>query len=88
MWGLKGLREKKFLTQRELSTASGVAVSTIVRLEKGQQKPNFGTIKRLSAALGVGPEELAEMSLDASESAPGGEPRAAVAARGSPPGAD
>lgn len=80
MWRLKRLRESKFLTQRELSTASGVAVSTIVRLEKGQQKPNFATTKRLSVALGVGAEELAGMSFDAPESAPGGEPGGAVAA--------
>ena len=81
---LKQLRESKFLTQRELSSASGVAISTIVRLEKCQQKPNFATTKRLSAALGVRPEELTGMSFvvleTEKESAPVGEPREAAAA--------
>ena len=81
---LKQLRESKFLTQRELSSGSGVAVSTIVRLEKCQQKPNFSTIKRLSAALGVRPDELTATSHDVleteKESAPVGEPLEAAAA--------
>jgi len=59
---LKQLRESKLLTQRKLSSASGVAISTVVRLEKCQQKPNLTTIKRLSAALGVRPEELVATS--------------------------
>ena len=81
---LRQFRESKFLTQRELSSASGVALSTIVRLEKGQQRPNFATTKRLSMALGVRPEELTGTSFDVlgteKESAPVGEPREAAAA--------
>ena len=57
---LKQLRESQFLTQRELAAKSGVGIATIVRIEKGGRRPNFRTIKRLAAALGVEPSELAK----------------------------
>lgn len=56
---LKELRESKFLTQRELAEKSGVGVATIARIEKSKHQPTFRTIKRLAAALGVDPSELA-----------------------------
>ena len=56
---LRELRRAKFLTQRELARKADVGLSTIVRLEKGQQAPTFQTIKRLAAALEVDPSELA-----------------------------
>lgn len=55
---LKEIRESQFLTQRELAAKAGVGLSTIVRLEKGQQSPTFQTIKRLATALGIDPSEL------------------------------
>jgi len=57
---LKELRESQFLTQRELAEKSGVGVATIARIEKGTRHPTFRTIKRLAAALGVEPSELAK----------------------------
>ena len=57
---LKDLRESKFLTQRELAEKSGVGVATIARVEKGIRQPTFRTIKRLAAALGVEPADLAK----------------------------
>ena len=55
---LKQLRESKLLTQRELSSTSGVALTTICRLEKGHQKPHGKTIRLLATALEVAPEQL------------------------------
>ncbi len=55
---LKKLRRSRFITQRELAQKAGVGVSTIVRLEKEHQHPTFQTIKRLAAALDIGPSEL------------------------------
>jgi transcriptional regulator with XRE-family HTH domain len=55
---LKEVRESQFITQRELAAKANVGVATIVRLEKGQQKPTFQTLKRLAVALGVDPSEL------------------------------
>lgn len=42
----------------ELSESSGVAVSTISRIENGLQKPQFVTIRALAEALQVEPSEL------------------------------
>ena len=59
MLRLKQLRESKLLTQRELSSTSGVALTTICRLERGHHKPHGKTIRRLAIALEVAPEQLA-----------------------------
>lgn len=56
---LKEIREAQFMTQRELAEKSGVGVATIARVEKSKHQPTFRTIKRLAAALGVDPSELA-----------------------------
>lgn len=55
---LKQIREAKFVTQKELSEKSGVALVTISRIECDHQKPSFRTIRQLAAALGVEPGEL------------------------------
>ena len=55
---LKITREKRFISQDELAKISGVSRVTINRLEKGQQKPRFKTIRRLAKALGVEPGEI------------------------------
>lgn len=57
---LKELRESRFMTQRELAEKSGLGVATIARIEKSKHRPTFRTIKRLAAALGVDPSELAK----------------------------
>lgn len=58
MNGLKALREKRVITQEELSRASGVGVATISRLETGRVKPSIKTMRALARGLGIGPEEL------------------------------
>jgi transcriptional regulator with XRE-family HTH domain len=55
---LRDVRERKFLTQRELSERSGVAQSTIARIEQGLQPARITTARRLAEALGVEPQEL------------------------------
>jgi transcriptional regulator with XRE-family HTH domain len=55
---LKELRLKKCISQEDLAKESGVTASTINRLEKGYQKPNFKTIRALAVALGVEPHEI------------------------------
>lgn len=57
---LRRLREKRFLTQAELATMTGLTVTTISRIETGAHKPRFGTLKKLANALGVEPEKLVE----------------------------
>lgn len=55
---LKELRIKAVMSQRDLATASGVAYDTICRLERGRQKPNFVTIRKLAKALNVNPSDI------------------------------
>jgi len=61
MNGLKALREKRVITQEELSSASGVGIATISRLETGRVKPAMKTTRALAKALGISPEELREL---------------------------
>lgn len=61
MNGLKALREKRVITQEELSSASGVGVATISRLETRRVKPSIKTTRALAKALGIRPEELREL---------------------------
>lgn len=55
---LKDFRTSRFLTQEQLSKMSGVARTTIYRLEGGERGAMPGTAWRLAMALGVDPEEL------------------------------
>ena len=58
---LRSVRERKVMTMRELSQASGVSTNTLVRLERGEDA-RISTVRRLAAALAVEPIEL--MSLE------------------------
>jgi DNA-binding XRE family transcriptional regulator len=55
---LKELRESHFITQAELAELIGVARVTINRLEGGQKKARFSTIRKLAKALSVEPKEI------------------------------
>ena len=55
---LKELRESYFLTQAELAEIIGVARVTITRLESGQKRARFSTIRKLAKALNVEPKEI------------------------------
>ncbi|MDD5701402.1 MAG: helix-turn-helix transcriptional regulator [Dehalococcoidales bacterium] len=55
---LKVIRERKFLSQRELAVKSGVHYVTIARIETGFVKPRFSTIRKLARALGVRPVDI------------------------------
>jgi len=60
---LKILREKRLITQEELAAASGLAVATVSRLERGKAKPSLKTIRRLAKALEVNPQDLRTLLL-------------------------
>lgn len=55
---LREARERRLLTQPELSELSGVMVATISRIENGLQQPRIPTVRKLAKVLGVDPEEL------------------------------
>jgi transcriptional regulator with XRE-family HTH domain len=57
---LKEVRERQLLTQAELAQRSGVAETTINRLENARHEARFSTVRKLAAALGVEPQVLME----------------------------
>lgn len=57
---LREIRERRALSQRELSKLAGVSRVTIVRLEAGGEDPYPTTVRKLATALNVDPTELME----------------------------
>jgi transcriptional regulator with XRE-family HTH domain len=56
---LKDARRRAALTQGELAEKSGVGVTTIVRIERGQiEEPRVTTIRKLAQALDVPTAQL------------------------------
>ncbi len=56
---LKDARRRALLTQGELAEASGVGITTIVRIERGQiEEPRVSTLRKLADALDVDAREL------------------------------
>ena len=53
-------RRERLLTIRALAERAGCAPRTVLQVEHGARRPQPGTIKRLSAALGVEPAEVRE----------------------------
>ena len=52
------VRRSRDITQAALAERTGVAVSTIVRIEKGQVTPQIETVFKIAGALGVDPKWL------------------------------
>jgi transcriptional regulator with XRE-family HTH domain len=57
---LKLARKMRLLTVRGLATVSGISAPTVHQIETGKRLPRFGTIKALSDALGVEPDQVVE----------------------------
>ncbi len=55
---LRDLRKRALLTQEQLAERSGIAISTVIRIERNQVEPQGRTIRKLAEALGVEPQEL------------------------------
>ncbi len=62
---LRDIRERKFMSQRALALASGVARSAIVDLETGKRRPHGTTVHRLAHGLQVEPEEFTSSTTEA-----------------------
>jgi len=56
---LREIRISRFLTQAELAEAAGIHVDQVGRIERDEVEPRLSTIRKLAAALGVEPSELA-----------------------------
>jgi len=58
---LREARRREALTQGELAEKSGVGITTIVRLERGQIiEPRVSTLRKLAGVLGLEPRDLLE----------------------------
>ena len=55
---LRRLRRERALSQHDLSRMTGIAFTTISRLETGKQDAQPQTIRKLAEALSVEPKEL------------------------------
>jgi transcriptional regulator with XRE-family HTH domain len=60
---IKELRARRGFSQEELSEMSGLSLRTIQRLENGESDPRGDTLKRLSKAFNVTPDEITEWAL-------------------------
>lgn len=58
MQKLKKVRKSKGMTVRDLALASGVATSTISKIETGNRKPQMSTLEALAQPLGTTAEDL------------------------------
>ena len=55
---IKELRNRKGFSQEELSEKSGLSLRTIQRIENGETEPRGDSLKRLSVAFEVNPDDL------------------------------
>ncbi|WP_117210558.1 helix-turn-helix domain-containing protein [Allorhizocola rhizosphaerae] len=55
---LRRAREKKGVTLAELSRATGISTSTLSRLESGQRRPSLELLLPVTAALGLGLDDI------------------------------
>lgn len=55
---LKELRLDRLITQTELAKLANLSRAYISQIEKGQQKPSELTIRKISKALDIKPEEI------------------------------
>ncbi len=57
---LRALREKRFLSHRDLAKRANVSPTTVVNLEAGKVEAQRRTVRKLAEALGVEPEKLVD----------------------------
>lgn len=57
---LREARAKKLLTAQALAKKTGMSDGGIYRIERGEWLPSLATVRKLSKALGVQPEEVEE----------------------------
>ena len=60
---VKELRTKKGMSQEILAEESGLSLRTIQRIENGDSNPTGDSLKRLSNALDVNPDELIDWTI-------------------------
>ena len=62
MKSLREWRAERLLSTKGLAAKAGTSNATIIAVENGYHLPTFRTIRRLTDALGVAPEEVTEFA--------------------------
>ena len=57
---LRHWRTSQLLSMRALAEKANVTQKTLNSIEYGRRRPNYGTMRSISAALGVPPEHILE----------------------------
>jgi DNA-binding XRE family transcriptional regulator len=57
---LRTLRERRFLSHRDLAKRAGISPTTVLNLEAGRVEAQRRTVRKLAKALEVDPAELVE----------------------------
>ena len=60
---IKELRNRKGLSQEELSEKSGLSLRTIQRIENGETEPRGDSLKRLASTFNVSPDDIADWQI-------------------------
>jgi transcriptional regulator with XRE-family HTH domain len=68
---LREARLRQFLSIRDLAARAGVSTRTVVQIEQGRTSPTFKTARKIAAALGVAPGEIAEFAAMAEDALEG-----------------
>ena len=55
---LHELRERAGMTKSALARAAGINRGALTRLERGLHPPDWGTLRRIAAALGLRPDDF------------------------------
>ncbi len=55
---IKTIRKQKGITQEEIADKSGMHVSTLGRIERGESNPPLQTLNKIAQALRVKPKEI------------------------------
>ena len=59
---IRQLREERELSQEAVAEAAGIHPTWVSHIESGRKNPAWGTVRRISAALGVSMAELATLA--------------------------
>jgi transcriptional regulator with XRE-family HTH domain len=57
---LREWRIARLMSTRALAKAASISNKTLIDIEYGRRRPHYGTVGKLSAALGVDPTEVEE----------------------------
>ncbi|WP_339904738.1 helix-turn-helix domain-containing protein [uncultured Cyclobacterium sp.] len=60
---IKELRNRKGISQEELSEKSGLSLRTIQRIENGETEPRGDSLKRLASTFNVSPDEITDWQI-------------------------